>query len=246
LEQEIESLEPLLFILRRFLEQLSYRLESVYLVAQEVCLTLSLADGSKHERAMIVPAPTRNVNTLFRMLHTHLENLQTDAPIVAVCLRAEPSRAQSHQFGLFQASLRDPNQFYETLARLEALLGPGRVGTPINKASYKPDDFQIDSPRFHGQFLGRTSAPKEMVGSALRRFRPPIPATVELEGNSPAQLKAKGARGKIVQTSGPWRSSGHWWENSWDRNEWDIRLADGRAYRLAQQEDEWFVEGIFD
>jgi protein ImuB len=246
LEKEIESLEPLLFILRRFLDQLSYRLESVYLVAQELRLTLLLDDGSKHERVLTVPSPTRNVNTLFRMLHTHLENLQTEAPIIAIRLRAEPSRAQSHQFGLFQASLRDPNQFYETLARLEALLGPGRTGAPANNPSYKPDDFRIEPPRFHGQFLEQPSAPKETIGSALRRFRPPIPANVELEGDSPIQLKSGEARGKITQTSGPWRSSGHWWENAWSREEWDVRLANGRGYRLSQQEDQWFVEGVFD
>jgi protein ImuB len=246
LENPIESLEPLLFILRRFLDQLSHRLESVYLVAQEIKLTLALESGAKYERALSVPSPTRNINTLFRMLHTHLENLQTDAPIVGVTLRAEPARAQNHQFGLFQASLRDPNQFYETLARLEALLGPNRSGTPVNKASYKPDDFHIEPPRFHGQSIAEPPALKTGIGPSLRRFRPAIPAVIQLEFNRPTNIQSERARGKIVEAHGPWRSSGNWWEDGWARDEWDIRLANGRAYRLAQQQNQWFIEGVFD
>jgi protein ImuB len=246
LENPIESLEPLLFILRRFLEQLSHRLESVYLVAEQLKLTLALESGAKYERSLAVPSPTRNINTLFRMLHTHLENLQTDAPIIGVTLRAEPNRAQNHQFGLFQASLRDPNQFYETLARLEALLGPGRSGTPFNKASYKPDDFHIEPPRFHGQTIAETPALKTAVGPSLRRFRPAIPAIIQTELLRPIHVQSERARGKITEAKGPWRSSGNWWEEPWARDEWDVRLANGRAFRLVQQQNQWFIEGIFD
>src|SRR5437773_5351689 len=39
-DHEIETAEPLLFILRRFLEQLSLRLSSIYLVAKELTLTI--------------------------------------------------------------------------------------------------------------------------------------------------------------------------------------------------------------
>jgi protein ImuB len=246
LENAIESLEPLLFILRRFLDQLSHRLESVYLVAQELKLTLVLESGTKYERSLAIPSPTRNINTLFRMLHTHLENLQTEASIVGVTLRAEPARAQTHQFGLFQASLRDPNQFYETLARLEGLLGPNRSGTPCNKASYKADDFHIEPPRFHGQSVAEPPALKIAMGPSLRRFRPAVPARIQLEFSRPAHLQSERARGKITEANGPWRSSGSWWEEPWARDEWDVRLANGRAYRLVLQQNQWFIEGVFD
>ena len=40
-DHEIETAEPLLFILRRFLEQLALRLSSIYLVARELTLTIT-------------------------------------------------------------------------------------------------------------------------------------------------------------------------------------------------------------
>src|SRR5882762_10355711 len=39
-DHEIETAEPLLFMLRRFLEQLALRLSSIYLVAKELTLTI--------------------------------------------------------------------------------------------------------------------------------------------------------------------------------------------------------------
>src|SRR6266403_1624972 len=49
-EHEIETAEPLLFMLRRFLEQLSLRLSAIYLVTKELTLRITFAnppwDGS--------------------------------------------------------------------------------------------------------------------------------------------------------------------------------------------------------
>ena len=50
-EHEIETAEPLLFVLRRFLEQLTLRLGALYLVAREITLRLIFADKSRYEHA---------------------------------------------------------------------------------------------------------------------------------------------------------------------------------------------------
>src|SRR5436190_16384138 len=48
-DHEIETAEPLLFILRRFLEQLALRLSSIYLVAKELTLTITFANSCHDE-----------------------------------------------------------------------------------------------------------------------------------------------------------------------------------------------------
>jgi protein ImuB len=257
----IETLEPLLFILRRFLEQLSKRLELAGLVAEELHLTLQLDSGESYERAFRIPAPTRNIETLFRMLHTHLENVRTEHPVAALRLRANPCLSAGQQLGLFEAALRDPNHFYETLARLTALLGPGRVGTPVVQPTHRDDDFRMEKPRFTGVEEARPArktaevegaspeiAPPRLKseGLALRRFRPPIPVNVELDRERPAALSGSRVRGKIERASGPWRSSGNWWDQFWSRDEWDVQTGNGRLYRLCRQGEEWIVDGTFD
>src|SRR6184192_297476 len=44
-EHEIETAEPLLFMLRRFLEQLSLRLSAIYLVAKELTLRITFSNS---------------------------------------------------------------------------------------------------------------------------------------------------------------------------------------------------------
>jgi protein ImuB len=147
-ENQIETLEPLLFILRRFVEQLSRRIELLYLVVAELHLKLGLTSGASYERIFTIPSPTGNAETLFRTLRTHLENVRTDAPIAALRLSAKTGRPESHQFGLFETTLRNPNQFAETLARLAALCGSDRVGTPVLETTHRPDAFRMQSADF--------------------------------------------------------------------------------------------------
>jgi protein ImuB len=54
-------------------------------------------------------------------------------------------------------------------------------------------------------------------------------------------------RGKVVQSAGPWRTSGDWWTSDpWSRDEWDIALSDGALYLIFCEPRGWFVEGIYD
>ena len=129
-KNEIETAEPLLFMLRRFLEQLAIRLSGIYLVAKELTLRITFTDKQIYERIFKIPQPTNNVDLLFRMLHTHLENFKSEYPIVAVALSAQPIKPAREQFGLFETTLRNPHQLSETLARLTALLGDDRVAIP--------------------------------------------------------------------------------------------------------------------
>src|SRR5438132_9308788 len=89
-ENEIETAEPLLFMLRRFLEQLSLRLSAIYLVAKELTLRITFSNKQNYERVFKIPQPTNDVDLLFRMLHTHLENFKSEHPIIAVSLQAQP------------------------------------------------------------------------------------------------------------------------------------------------------------
>src|SRR5437660_8010972 len=153
-EHEIETAEPLLFMLRRFLEQLAVRLAAIYLVAKELTLRITFANSRQdepavagkqsYERVFKIPQPTNNVDLLFRMLQTHLENFRSEHPIVAVALSAEPIRPDSRQFRLFEIALSNPHQLSETLARLVALLGSERLGTPVLEETHRPDAFRME------------------------------------------------------------------------------------------------------
>ncbi len=258
-EYGIETLEPLLFSLRRLLETLAARLAAVYQVAGSLRLILGFADASTHERFFRVPEPCRDVDLLFRILHTHLDGFTAEAPVIALALDAQPVRAGSSQFHLFESSLRDPNRFAETLARLEALLGRERVGAPEYRASHRPDagglrPFQADGGKKVAldETLA-TAVPLDVLlklGPALRRFRPPVPVRVASDRDHvPLALVSGPTTGRFRQVLGPWLVSGDWWERGtlWSRREWDVQLEDDTLYRLASQHpgNEWLLDGVY-
>jgi len=268
-DHEVETTQPLFFILKKFLEQISLRLQMVYLVAEEMTLRLTFADETAYEHVFKIPAPTRDIGPLFRMLQNHLETLQAEHPITALGLSAKPCRAASQQFDLFESALRDPNRFYETLARLAALVGADRGGAPVLEPTHRPDAFHLQAinPEGKAEVRGQRDQKSEvrsqrseignhksqiinheseLQGLCLRRFRPPLSMQLVRSGGTMV-LNSSRSRERISKMSGPWPRSGDWWDNQrWCRVEWDVETEQGNLYRLFEQGGFWFLEGVYD
>jgi len=261
-EHEIETAEPLLFMLRRFLEQLAVRLGAIYLVAKELTLRITFGNKQTYERVFKIPQPTNDVDLLFRMLQTHLENFRSEHPIVAVALNVQPIKPAKEQFGLFEITLRNPHQLSETLARLIALLGADRVGTPVLEETHQPDAFRVEPFAWAVASDSSTGASaKEDVPSgqpshalrtarstaALRRFRPAVSASLLLDEDTLAHVRSAEISGKVINQRGPYLISGNWWdEKSWARAEWDVHLESSDLIRVHEAEGTWKVDGIYD
>src|SRR6516225_3037901 len=267
-EREIETAEPVLVMLRRFLEQLVVRLDAIYLVAKQVTLRITFSNKQTYERLFKIPQPTNDVDLLFRMLQTHLENFRSEHPIVAVALSATPIKPAGEQFGLFETTLRNPHQLSETLARLIALLGSDRIGTPVLEETHRPDAFRMQ-PFGSTGFQSATGRIRrgEPVGQAgvlackkngrqdacatlrpaLRRFRPAVSASVLQDENTPAHVRNAEMSGKIIAQRGPYLLSGNWWdEKSWRRAERDLQLENGEVVRAHERDGVWKIDGVYD
>ena len=161
-----------------------------------------------------------------------------------------------HLGQIFQHSLLEPNQthpekFSRTLSRLNALTGESHLGTAVLADTHQPDRYQLTTfpavPEKGSTSLSLENPGGVRVKLVLRRLRPPQPIEVHTH--------------RIVGCSGPWRSSGNWWEmervqepgNSdrdcaWSRDEWDIEMADGVVYRIYWDKlgGKYFIEGVYD
>jgi protein ImuB len=240
-------------------------------VAADLTLRLGFANGGgEHERLFKIPAPTARVEVLFRALHTYLEQFTAAQPINRLQLVATPCRPSRQQFGLFENALRDPNQFFETLARLIALLGHDRVGVPALEDTHRPDAFRVREVALepaapagngrHGKHTndGSSGAPLSYTshsshssystGLCLRRFRPPLPAQVERDAaGQPIALTSAALRGRARESTGPMHLSGEWWDaRPWRRAEWDLELHDGTLCRVCEEDERWSLEGVYD
>jgi protein ImuB len=246
---ELETLEPVLFLLRRFVDRLALELANAGRAAASLALTLGCVDDTALSRRIRLPEPGASADVFFRALHTWLESLRAAAAIKTVHLEIEPVRALIRQHGLFDNTLVDAHGFAETLARAAAIAGSDRIGTPHLEDTHRPDAFALHPPAL-SLAPAEPSTPFTLRGLPLRRFRPPIPANVELQSGFPAYLWTSDLHASITAARGPYPVSGDWWETAraWSREEWDIEAADSGLYRLTHdlQASAWFIEGEYD
>jgi protein ImuB len=244
-EPPVESVEPLLFKLRRFAERVALELRSAGLVADGLSLSLLLEDETDYYRQFGLPEPGADVDSWLRVLQTHLDTVRLKERVAGVRLVATPARPEQRQDGLFDTGLADPNSFWENLARLSALVGDGRVGTPVPLDSHAPDAFRLERP------AAAVPAPEVPPvhpprGGVLRRFRPSLPARVRCGDAGPVALEGA-VRGDVRVSLGPRILRGDWWKSgAWAVEIWQVELAGGGLYQLTRNAQGWWIEGVID
>ncbi len=143
LEWPLVALEPFLFIARSALERLSRRLAGCGLACKQLELRLELEPDGHHERSIELPTATRDVKTLLTLVRLELEARVPGAPVTGFVFIAHPDRPRAAQLSLFGPAELSPDALATTLARLFALLGPERVGSPRPRDDHRPETFQL-------------------------------------------------------------------------------------------------------
>src|SRR5260370_36195040 len=138
-----ELLEPLLFLIARMLNDMCAKLVSHGMAAEEIRLTLSLADRTTHERTLRLPVPMRESKSLLKLLQLDLEAHPPRAAMLAVALRMKPVPPRRAQTGLFVPLAPEPSQLELTLARLRGLVGEENVGVPQLLDTHRPRAFRL-------------------------------------------------------------------------------------------------------
>ena len=271
LEWPIDGLEPLSFLLGRLLEPLSAHLDRRGRGAAVLHIRLHLVDRAVHERSLQLPAPMRDARTFRTLLLLDLESHPPSAAIDRVVVAVDPTPARIVQLSLLVRPLPSPEQLSTLTARLAALMGEDRCGSPVVVDTWQPGAFAMKP--FNPGFGSRNPAEPGSPIVALRRFRIPVLVRVRVEHGKPVHvtfdrsgalfgIPDPGSRigGRVERCAGPWRTSGGWWtgrpssvpprrsESDWDRDEWDVTLSDGATYRVFRQRATaaWFLEGIVD
>ena len=269
LEEPIELLEPLAFVLNSQLEQLMERMVERSLATDHIEIELTLevhsdrdinapvccSTLSTYQRTVKLPVPTQDSKVLLKLAQLDLAAHPPHAPVKKIKIEAIPARIRFTQTGLFQLLAPEPAKLEITMARIRAVVGEtdpqnrNLVGFSVLLDSHRPDHFQVVPP---GAKQGNSAEPFTRL--ALRRFRPAIPARVEVSvEQAPVWIGFSRRKARVTNASGPWRGSGQWWDaaGEWLREEWDINLTlDGRTalYRIFRDlvTRNWFVEGMYD
>lgn len=269
-DDPVETLESLAFVLNRLLQEICDRLVSQSLATNELRLTLDLeirqlrtGEQQEHYRhEWKLPVPTQDKNVVFTLVKLDLERNTFSAPIKKVTLEAVPIKPRTVQRNLFAPPSPEAEKLEVTLARIRGVVGCADeegiscVGSPKLLDTHHPCVFAVEP--FSSNPETKTATTTSVISTqrptiALRMFRPALATRVELNGETPHFVWLWKKHRRVLAASGPWSSSGNWWDNAraWAREEWDVALKtlEGIGYyriyfdRLRKQ---WFVEGFFD
>jgi protein ImuB len=141
LEWPLATLEPFLFVAHAALERLVCRLESQALACTRLEVSIKLDPDGHDARAITLPAPTRDVKTLLTLVRLELEARPPGAPVAGFSFSAHPDSPRRAQLSLFGPAALSPDRRATTIARLAALLGADRVGSPRSIDGHRPERF---------------------------------------------------------------------------------------------------------
>jgi protein ImuB len=160
LDDSVEELEPLAFLLGRLLDQLCARLETRALAVQAIHVRFELEPSfekdfqvkedsrkkppaKRYVKTLGLPVPMRNPKTLLKLLRLQLQNDPPKAPIQKIRLSADSAAPRVAQGGLFIPCAPDPEKLELTIARLAKLVGESNVGSPELLDSHRVDNFRV-------------------------------------------------------------------------------------------------------
>ena len=140
---QVTELASLSFPLSELLNRLCRKLEAHRLAAEEIRLSLKLADGSWFERAVPLSSPLTDPRVLPALLRLDLAAHPPGEAIEGVKVSAQSTPKRMVQFCLFEPPLPSPEKLAVTLAKLSNLVGSGRVGAPVVVDTHRPGAFAV-------------------------------------------------------------------------------------------------------
>jgi protein ImuB len=229
-------------------------------------LQLRLTDRTTYARTLGLPAPMRDPRVLRTLLLLDLESHPPPAAVDIVTIEIDPAPGRIVQYSLLERPVPSPETLATLMARLGALVGESRCGSPEILDTHRPDGWTMKPVSFSDRALppkggshtdgsyegGSHPGVGQARGLALRRFRPSVAVRVAVDKGRPARVAVdrRGMPGGVVrQVAGPWRTSGNWWDGQcWNRDEWDVALEDGAVCRIFQEREGrgWFLDGVYD
>jgi protein ImuB len=250
-ETPVEQVDSLLFLGARMIDCLALRAAGHALALASLLVEMKLDGGGVH-RGTIRPAlPTIDRKFLLKLLQLEIAAHPPPAAVVALTLSAEAGASSKVQLGLFTPQVPEPSRLDVTLARLKAIVGDDRVGSPVLEDSHRPGSFRMEHFSVHGEKTCERADAQPRL--ALRRIRPPALVWVTLHAANPASFRDHQSRYVVEAAYGPWRTGGFWWTTeAWDDEEWDVLASRSDGTHVACllvrdcRKNAWRLEALYD
>jgi protein ImuB len=161
LDDAVEELEPLSFLLNRLLDQLCARLEARALALRALHIWFALEPSfeadlqakkdesrkksatKEYKKVLTLPVAMRDPKMLLKLLRLLLQGDPPASPIQKIVLIGDAAPPRVTQSGLFVPKGPDPEKLELTVARLAKLVGEGNVGVAELLDTYRSENFRM-------------------------------------------------------------------------------------------------------
>ncbi|MGA8086619.1 MAG: DNA polymerase Y family protein [Terracidiphilus sp.] len=249
-ETHIEQLDSLMFMAANMISSLVTRATSRALSLATINVHMDLEKEIIYQRVIRPAIPSSDCKFLLKLLQLEIAAHPPQAAITSLTLTAEAGQQNKMQLGLFAPQTPEPSRLDVTLARLKALVGDDRVGSPKLLDTHRGDSFVMENFSVTSLTVPREDT---NIRVSLRRMRPPRPIRMHLECAKPACFYDGTDRYGVQVAYGPWLTSGCWWSvNQWDLEEWDVvaanELGESIGYLIVHDhlKKQWLLDALYD
>jgi protein ImuB len=254
-ETPVEQSDALLFVGARMIDCLATRAATRALSLASMVIGMKLDGGQAYERVIRPAIPTIDRKFLLKLLQLEIAAHPPQAAVLSLALTAEAGQSSKVQLGLFAPQTPEPSRLDVTIARLKAIAGEDRVGSPVLEDTHKPGSFRMASFSVLQSSTTPVAGPPTSASPrvALRRMRPPMPVRVQVSELRPVAFRDRERSFQVAEAYGPWRTSGCWWTtDGWNAEEWDVLAETGNGASVACllvrdcNQNKWRLEAFYD
>jgi protein ImuB len=147
LDDPVQLLEPLLFLISRLLHELCTRLKSNARATSELEIVFDLEGGGQDERRMQIPFATQEPVLWLKLIQLDLESDAPPRPVVGISLKVTPVDPRMVQHHLYAPISPQPEKLELTLGKIRAMVGVMNAGFPEVLDTHRPNAYRM---RLHG------------------------------------------------------------------------------------------------
>jgi len=249
-EDPVEEMDSLLFVGARMIDALVARAADRALALSRLTVRMKLHGGLVHELQLRPAVPSSDRKFLLKLLQLQVAAHPPQAVVLNFELTAEAAQSSVVQLGLFAPQTPEPSRLDVTIARLKAIVGEDRVGSPALVDGHRPGAFEMTEFSADAK-AGAVAAQRATMG--LRRLRPRLPVRMNFRESEFTNFQTREGHFRVTTAYGPWRSSGYWWAiDPWAVDEWDMLVERDDGSQVAcllvrdQKCNTWWLEAVYD
>lgn len=217
-------------------------------------LELQSEDGTTHTFDTVLAQPTAQSATMFDLVRARLEGATFASPVSGMRLQAGRLEEGGTELSLFAGRDPDLEIVGIALGRLEAALGPhaAQRARIANGNRYETrlayEDFTA-RPLLRERHERNTREPADGIGTFTYRIVPLRNVEVRIQSGRPAFVGPSA----VLECAGPWRVDEGWWSDTLGSGDvtllqdaYDVLLDNGSLCRIFQEENRWYIGGVYD